>query len=418
MSIGISLLLIPMTINYVDASQYGIWLTLSSVIAWFTFFDIGFTQGLRNRFSEAKASGNFQEAAKYVSTTYAILSIIFGTFWLLFFVINHFLDWSSILNAPKEMTQELSILALIVVSFFSLQIVLKIISTIIIADQKPALSSFIDMLGQLLSLGCIYILTLTTDGSLIKLGIAFGFIPLSMLVCASVVLFRGRYRQFKPAFSNVDFSYARDIMKLGVKYFIINISIVVIYQSNNLIISHIGEPKDVTVFNIAYKYLNVVLMTFAIVLSPFWSAFTEAYTKKEIKWMLKTVSHLRKIALLFIFFLVILVCLSGIAYKIWIGDLVEVPLSITIAIAIYLAMLILTSLNTQLLNGIGAVKLQLYTYSIAMIFHIPLAMYLGTIYGMTGVIASASFFYAIIALFSIVQLDRILAGKAKGLWIA
>lgn len=417
-SIAISLVLIPMTISYVDASQYGIWLTLSSVIAWFTFFDIGFTQGLRNRFSEATASGDFQEAAKYVSTTYAVLSLVFGAFWVLFFLVNYFLNWSSILNAPEEMSSELGMLALIVVSFFSLQIVLKTINTIIIADQKPALSNFIDMLGQLFSLLCIYVLTLTTEGSLIKLGIAFGFIPLTILILSSFLLFRGRYHQFRPRLKNVDFSYAKDIMRLGIKYFIINISIVVIYQANNLIIAHIGEPKDVTIFNIAYKYLSVVLMTFAIVLAPFWSAFTEAYTKNEIEWMLKTVSHLRKIAIAFMGVLIVLVCFSGLAYHFWIGDLVEVPFTITITIAVYIAMLIQTSLNTQLLNGIGAVKLQLVTYSVAMVFHVPLAMFLGERYGMTGVIGSASFFYLIIAAFSIIQLDKILAGKASGVWIA
>ena len=33
-SIACSLLLVPMTIDYVNPTQYGIWLTISSVIAW------------------------------------------------------------------------------------------------------------------------------------------------------------------------------------------------------------------------------------------------------------------------------------------------------------------------------------------------------------------------------------------------
>ena len=54
-SIGISLIMIPITLSYVNASQYGIWLTLSSIVTWFSFFDIGLTQGLRNKFAEARA---------------------------------------------------------------------------------------------------------------------------------------------------------------------------------------------------------------------------------------------------------------------------------------------------------------------------------------------------------------------------
>lgn len=51
LSIAISLVLVPLTINYINPTQYGIWLTLSSIVAWFSFFDIGLTQGLRNKFA-------------------------------------------------------------------------------------------------------------------------------------------------------------------------------------------------------------------------------------------------------------------------------------------------------------------------------------------------------------------------------
>ncbi|GHT61949.1 hypothetical protein AGMMS50239_14030 [Bacteroidia bacterium] len=137
-SIVVSLLLVPMTINYVNPTQYGIWLTLSSVVAWFSFFDIGFGNGLRNQFAKAKANGNYTKAKAYVSTTYVCLGVIFTVVWILFFCINFFVDWSVILNAPMQMARELSLLVLIIFSFFCMQIVLKTINTVLIADQKPA----------------------------------------------------------------------------------------------------------------------------------------------------------------------------------------------------------------------------------------------------------------------------------------
>lgn len=50
---------------------------MSSIVGWFVFFDVGLTQGLRNRFAEARAKGDEELARNYVSTTYAILGIIF-----------------------------------------------------------------------------------------------------------------------------------------------------------------------------------------------------------------------------------------------------------------------------------------------------------------------------------------------------
>src|ERR1017187_8756856 len=57
-SIVIGLVVVPLTINYINSSRYGIWLTLSSIISWFSFFDIGLSQDLRNKFAEAKAKGD------------------------------------------------------------------------------------------------------------------------------------------------------------------------------------------------------------------------------------------------------------------------------------------------------------------------------------------------------------------------
>jgi len=69
-SIGISLLLVPLTLNYLDKEGYGLWLTLSSIVSWFSLFDIGLGNGFRNKFAEATAVKNDDLAKTYVSTTF------------------------------------------------------------------------------------------------------------------------------------------------------------------------------------------------------------------------------------------------------------------------------------------------------------------------------------------------------------
>ena len=76
-NILIGLLIVPMTINYVDSENYGIWLTLSSMVAWMSFFNIGLNNGLKNKLGEALAKGDLLLGKKYVSTTYALLCLIF-----------------------------------------------------------------------------------------------------------------------------------------------------------------------------------------------------------------------------------------------------------------------------------------------------------------------------------------------------
>ena len=111
LGIAVGLMLVPLTINYLDPTRYGIWITLSSIIGWFGFFDIGLGHGLRNKFAEALAIGKHELARAYVSTTYAILSIIIGGVLLLFYFVNPFLNWNIILNAEQDIVlqKELSL---------------------------------------------------------------------------------------------------------------------------------------------------------------------------------------------------------------------------------------------------------------------------------------------------------------------
>lgn len=66
-SILIQLILVPLTLGYLNTDLYGIWLTVSSILLWLGFFDIGFTLGLRNKLSEALANGDILRGRKLVS---------------------------------------------------------------------------------------------------------------------------------------------------------------------------------------------------------------------------------------------------------------------------------------------------------------------------------------------------------------
>lgn len=415
-AIAINLALIPMTIHYVNPSEYGIWIALSSIVAWFSFFDIGFGHGLRNRFVEAKATGNIKKARAYVSTTYAVLGFIFSFVWVLFFLINTFLDWSSILNVPSDRTEELSFLALIVFSFFCIQMVLKTINTIIIAHQKPAKAAFFDMLGQLFALVIIFILTKNTDSSLIYLSLGLGVAPILILVISSFLFYFGQYRYIAPSFEFINLSYSKDIVSIGIKFFFIQISTVILFQSTNFIIINLFTPEQVTNYFIAYKYFFTANMVSNLISSPFWSAFTEAYAKKDYIWMKNIQQQLNAVWYLLVLMILIMLLFSDFTYKAWIGNDISIPTSLSILMAINLLAVTRFSLFMMLVNGIGKVKLQLYVNIFLSIIFIPMAFFLGNKLGLNGIILSNIFVSFTLAIIVPYQLKLILLKKAKNIW--
>ena len=94
-------------------------------------------------------------------------------------MINPYLNWASILNAGDDpnLQNELSLLALIVFSFFCLRFVFQILATILIADQQPAKASLLNLYSNALSLLFIAILVKTTSSSLVYIGIIFSSLP-------------------------------------------------------------------------------------------------------------------------------------------------------------------------------------------------------------------------------------------------
>ncbi|MEO6455849.1 MAG: oligosaccharide flippase family protein, partial [Ginsengibacter sp.] len=273
-NITIGLILIPLTIHYVNTTQYGIWLTLNSIIGWFSFFDVGFGNGLRNKFAEAIAKGDDKLARIYLSTTYAVLGIIVCVLLIIFFCINNFLNWAAILNTPASMAHELSILALLVFSFFCLQFVLQLITVIITANQQSAKASFFNLLGSLFSLIVIFILTKTTSGKLIYLALSLGLAPVLVLTASSIWFYKHEYKKYAPSLKYVRFKYAKNLLNLGIQFFIIQGAAIVVFTTDNIIISQLFGPAAVTPYNISYKYFTIILMLFSIIISPLWSSFT------------------------------------------------------------------------------------------------------------------------------------------------
>lgn len=416
LSIAISLVLVPLTINYVNQSRYGIWLTLSSMVTWFSFFDIGFGNGLRNKFAEALAKGQDELARIYVSTTYAILSIIIGTVLLLFLFVNRFLDWSKILNTTPEMAGELKILAAIVFVFFCLRFIFQLLATVLTANQEPAKASFFDFLGSLFSLIIIFILTKTTSGNLIYLGTALSFAPVLVLVVSSMWFYNRDYKKYAPSFKYVKFGYARNLMSLGIKFFVIQIAALVLFNTNNIIITQLLGPAEVTTFNIPYKLFSVITMIFFIIATPLWSAFTDAYVKSDFEWIKSVLLKMRKIWYLLIILSVMILVASPLIYKLWVKDLVKVPFALSVAMCIYGIVYIWQTIHVFLLNGIGKIKLQLYLVIFTGIINIPLAIILGKKLGLVGVTLTSTLLFLFMGTFFSIQTKKILNNTATKIW--
>jgi len=418
----IGFMIVPITLNYLDQTSYGIWLTLTSLVAWFSFFDIGLGNGLRNKLSEALAKNDILLAKKYVSTTYAILSIICSVTGIIFIIGNQYINWSKVLNTGSIMNPQLAAVALVIFGFFFLQFVLNLIGIVLMSDQRPAMSNLFSPAANLISLAAIYILSHTTHGSLLYLSFAMSSAPVLVLIAASFILYSGRYRNISPSFAHVDFTYSRELLGLGVRFFLIQVSGIILFQSSNIMIAQFFGPREVTPYNIAYKYFSITLMIFTIVIAPFWSAFTEAWVKKDIEWIRKTVRILLLIWFVMFALNILMLIFGNAFFRLWLGKKVFAGMYMTWSLKITLCIYFLTytfgGVYNMFINGLGKLTLQLYLSFFGALMFIPVSLVLIRYFhmGMEAIVIAmiVSNFYG--PFVAPVQYRKLITLTARGLW--
>lgn len=373
LGIIISFLYVPVTLNYLNPTRYGIWMTLTSIVAWMTIFDVGLGNGLRNKLAEALALNDNIKAKKYVSTAYAMLTLIVAIILIIFYIANYWINWSYILNTDSSYFNELKELVVLVVTLFGIKFVLNTISIIATADQKPAYGSVFEVIGSGLGLVIILLLTYTKSTSLLAFGWATMLTPVLVYFFASIFFFKYKYKFLKPSFKSIEFKFAKDLTGLGIQFFIIQIAVLVIFQTSNILIAQFFSPAEVTPYNIIFKYYSVLTMLWGIVMTPLWSAFTQAKAQNDINWMKNTISKLNIYVLLTIIILFIMSILAPTIINIWTSGKVYISNSMIIIFAIYTFISIWNNIYAFFLNGVSKVRIQIYTSIAAAIINIPLA---------------------------------------------
>ena len=254
--------------------------------------------------------------------------------------------------------------------------------------------------------------------SLLNLGIVLGAAPVVVLLGASFYFFRTTYKAYRPSFKLIKFEHFKDLTGLGVKFFIIQVTVVIIMSTNNFIITQVSGPEAVASYNIAYKYFGLVLMLFTIITNTYWSAYTEAYIKKDFAWIKRVTGNLVKgwggILLLLGFLLLI----DDWFYRLWVGPEVQISFQLSSITALFIGIYIWYTIFIYFINGTGKITLQLYVSVAVAILNIPISLFFASYLGMgsAGVILGSCVTYLPGAIIAPLQYYRIINGKDSGIW--
>lgn len=417
-SLLISLAYVPLLLNAMDAENYGIWLTLTSIVSWVSMMDIGLGNGLRNKLSTALARGDYSKGREYISSAYFALGAYMGTLIVILCIVASFLNWNSILNAPNADSNDIHILVTVVFVSYGATFVLNLLNSILLALQSPALSNLISTIGQLGSLIAVWICVhFFSIHSLLVLGSIVSFVPVFVLIISSLFLFGGKYKFLRPSVELFNKKEVNSILSLGLKFFFIQIMTIILYQTNNLIISNVIDSIAVVEYNVAYKYMGVLYTVYMILVTPLWSATTDAYAKGDMNWIKNIQRKLSKIAILFLAIGMMMLLLSDSVYRVWLrNDTIHIGFWTTSLSLLYVTAKIMYGNYGYIINGIGKLHAQLVITSIMAAFYVPFAIFAGKQWGIYGVIGASITVNILNYIWSKYQYHKLINNEAKGFW--
>ena len=416
LDVAVYLLIVPATLGYLNKYEYGLWLTLNSILMWINSFDIGLGNGLRNRLAEALVSGNKELGRIYVSTTFVMLTILSALFIIVGSAVCPFIDWYSLLNANPALVGRLDEIVYMSFVIFAVNFTFRFIGNVYLALQMPAVNNLLIFLGNFFALAGILIITFVKSGGLFMVAFIYSVAPLFVYVLAYPVTFGRLYPYLRPSFSLFKKEYLGDLFNIGVKFFLLQLSAILLFAFANILISQLFGPDSVTPYNISYRYFSLIPMAMNLLLAPMWSATTDAFARGEIDWIKKTKRKTELILFGAIILIAFQLSVSGFFYRIWVGSDVSVGWPISILMAIYIAILIASLTYSSFLNGIGKLQVQVInTVSMAILFY-PVCYVLGYKFGIAGVIGGMCLLNISGLILNFVQFHKILNGKAHGIW--
>ena len=416
-SAAIVLLLVPATLNCLGEYKNGIWLTISSLLLWIDNMDIGLGNGLRNKIAEYMAHGECERTRSLISSTFAMLTCIIIPVLLILLLLIAISNPYMVFNADPSKVVQLDQVLMVTVTLVCTSFIFKVIGNFYMGMQLPAVSNLLIALGQTLALIGTYIVLYSGSHSMMLIALVNTAAPLLVYLLAYPYTFFYKYPQLRPSFSLIDFKEAKAVINMGVQFFIMQISSVILFMTSNLLISKMFTPALVTPYQITYRYFSLMLVAFTVICMPFWNATTDAYERGDIDWILQATRKLRMMTIAIMACMTVMVLVSPWIYSIWIGDSVTIDIRMSIVMAIYIFILIYSMRYSYFINGIGKLRLQLIFTTAAAVIFIPLA------YLATQLSHNIIWFMLVMCLVNIpglivnrIQFYKLINDKATGIW--
>lgn len=378
-SIITNFILVGVIYRYLNNQELnGVWLTIFSILSWITLCDFGMGNGLRNKLTEVVVKKDYDRAQKYISTTYFFMAIPIMILILISVIVTKVIDWNRLFNIKGiELTNDyLGKFVLIAIVLYSIKFYMSIINSLYYALFKNYVVTLMQAIDSSTNILIISILTILGINDILILAIVYGGVSIVTLMIFSLIIFKRSKGRLTPSLTKIDKNTITVIGGVGLKFLVLQIAIIVLFTTDNIIISKFIGVNEVTPYQLTNKLLSIFKIGLGIVLTNIWGMILELMALDKNEEIKVVVNKVLKVFIIFSIGTIMLGLVSNKIINIWIGSQINISGTLIIFMIIYNILHMWCDIFQNISNGLNKLNIQVFSYGIATIINIPLSIYL------------------------------------------
>jgi O-antigen/teichoic acid export membrane protein len=378
---------VPLTLRYLGAERYGLWMTITSVVAFLSFADLGVGNVLLNIISEANGKGDIESARKNIASAFYLLVFIALGIALIFTSAYFFINWSAFFNVTSLTAKsEAGPAVTVFLACFLVNLPLSLVPRIRMGYQQGYISGIWLAISNLIGLGLLFVVAYIRAG---LPWLILTIIGTSVLgnVFNGIALFGFQRPDLAPNLRDISYKIAGEIIGVGSLFLILQVTNAITYSADNIIIAQILGPAAVTNYAVPSKLFTLLPLVLYMFLSPLWPAYSEAIARGDENWAKKTLAKTLLISGVLCFLAGIFLLIFGkVILDIWTGSKVVFSFSLMLALGVWTTVQAIISALSMFLNALKKIGFQAIFAILTATFSIIAKVSLVNTYGLTGIV--------------------------------
>lgn len=380
-----TLVAVPLVIRRLPAEEFGVWISLSTVIILLGFLDLGVGSALVGGMARAQAAGDKEQAQEILSSAFyglaAVSVVLAAVFWLAY---PH-IGWASLLGVEAADSRHAAARSVaIVVAGILVSVPLSVASraqTGLQEGETVVLWRAIGTLAQLASVVALFLVGATLEWFVVSLAAG----PVLGSLLNTVALFTGKRRWLQARWKRASVRTFRRLGSTGSLFFLLLLASTVAYQCDALVVAHFLGSAEAGQYGVPFRLFMFVPSIVSIALVPLWPAYADAWEGGDRGWIRRT--FWRSLA-----FAVAangaagaaLLALARPLLHLWVGDAVHPSTTFLVAMFVYVLVWGASGSVAMLLNGCNGLKFQLVVAVAMLAVNVPLSIALLDPLGVAG----------------------------------